>query len=347
MGVLLTRDEFRQSVFERDHYKCVICGESANAAHHIIDRTLFDDFGYYIDNGASLCEQHHLLAEQTIITCEELREKINAKEVILPDHFEEEYRYDKWGNVILPNGNRLQGELFNEENVQRILKSANVLKFFSNYIKYPRTYHVPWSEKRTSDDKILKNLDHFIGKEVVVSLKMDGENTTMYPDYIHARSIDGNSHPSRDMVKQIWSRIAWEIPTGFRLCGENMYALHTIPYKNLESYFLLFSIWDNLNYCLSWDETVEYANMLKLSTVPVLYRGIYDEQAIRNSFPTEYNGNRTEGYVIRNINSFKYIDFRKNVAKFVSGNFKISSEHWTKNKVIRNELNDIAIKKCS
>jgi hypothetical protein len=319
-----------------------MCSDAAIDAHHIIERKLFDDSGYYLDNGVSLCSNHHILAEQTIISCDELRSRISATEIILPEHFEPEYRYDKWGNVILPNGNRLMGELFYDENVQKILKQANVLKFFSPYIKYPRTYHLPCSEKKTSDDKTLKNVNHFIGKEVVATIKMDGENTSLYPDYYHSRSIDGNSHPSRDMVKKIWSEIAWEIPTGFRLCGENMYALHTIPYKNLESYFLLFSIWDDLNYCLSWDDTVEYAKMLKLSTVPVLYRGIFDDKLIRSLYKPEYNGNPCEGYVVRLAETFKYTDFRRSVAKFVSGNFQISTGHWSKNNVIRNELINIS-----
>lgn len=58
-------------------------------------------------------------------------------------------------------------------------------------IKYPRTYHLPFSEGFTSDDKVLENDDIFHNKEVVVTVKMDGENTTIYPtgEY-HARSLD-------------------------------------------------------------------------------------------------------------------------------------------------------------
>ena len=52
-------------------------------------------------------------------------------------------------------------------------------------IKYPRTYHLPYSQSKT-DDKTLSNDDQFKGMEVVVTIKMDGENTTIYPDgYIH------------------------------------------------------------------------------------------------------------------------------------------------------------------
>ena len=54
MEILLTRDAFRNAVFERDGHLCVICKEPAIDVHHIIERRLFSDGGYYIDNGVSL-----------------------------------------------------------------------------------------------------------------------------------------------------------------------------------------------------------------------------------------------------------------------------------------------------
>jgi len=47
-------------------------------------------------------------------------------------------------------------------------------------IKYPRSWHLHYSEKSTSDDKKHSSDDHFLGKEVIASLKLDGENTTIY-----------------------------------------------------------------------------------------------------------------------------------------------------------------------
>lgn len=70
-------------------------------------------------------------------------------------------------------------------------------------MKYPRTMHLPWSRGYTDDDKILRATDHFAGQEVVITEKMDGENTTMYPDFIHARSLDSKDHPSRHYVKTL------------------------------------------------------------------------------------------------------------------------------------------------
>lgn len=56
---LLDRDSFRNGVLLRDGHKCVACGASGVRldAHHIIERRLWDDGGYYLDNGATLCDE--------------------------------------------------------------------------------------------------------------------------------------------------------------------------------------------------------------------------------------------------------------------------------------------------
>ena len=54
--------------------------------------------------------------------------------------------------------------------------------------KYPRTYHFPWSKSIANDDKILKSIDHFIGNDVIMTQKMDGENTTCAKEYIQVYS---------------------------------------------------------------------------------------------------------------------------------------------------------------
>ena len=59
-------------------------------------------------------------------------------------------------------------------------------------VKYPRTFHLPYSPQRGEGDKVLPSDDIFRGKPVVVTEKMDGENTTLYADYLHARSIDSD-----------------------------------------------------------------------------------------------------------------------------------------------------------
>ena len=335
---LLSRDDFRNMVFKRDQNLCIVCKRQAVDAHHILERRLFPDGGYYLDNGASLCEAHHLEAEMTTISAQQLRDILQIKNPILPPHFYRDQIYDKWGNIVLENGKRLAGELFYDESVQKILSQGEVLNEFLKYVKYPRTYHLPWSKTKSKDDRTLDNCDMFKGKEVVVTLKYDGENTTMYNDYIHARSINSGNHESRNFVKKIHSEIMADIPEGWRVCGENMFAKHSIFYNNLEAYFFVFSIWNNQNICLSWEETKEYCQLLNLKHVPVLYEGIFDEKIIQKLYKPEFNGNLMEGYVVRLKDSFSYKNFKTSVAKFVRENHVSTHGHWMREKVVPNLL---------
>ncbi len=146
--------------------------------------------------------------------------------------------------------------------------------------KYPRTPHLPWSEGRSQDDRALSSVSHFKGREVVVTEKLDGENTTLYRDHIHARSLDSRHHPSRTWVKAEHSRIQYDIPENWRICGENVYAKHSIHYKALTSYFYVFGIYED-DVCLSWEEMGFNCKLFELPVAPELYRGIWDEEKVR------------------------------------------------------------------
>ena len=182
--------------------------------------------------------------------------------------------------------------------------------------KYPRTPHLPHSPGVTSDDKIHKDMTFFNGKEVVVTLKMDGENTTIGNDYYHARSLDSNNHPSRNYVKGFAAQVIYgNLPGLWRICGENLFAKHSIYYKDLESYFYAFSIWDSTNKCLSWDDTIEWISLIGLFPVKTIYRGIYNQDLIDKAFSTYANDH--EGYVVRLTSAISYNDFELSFAKFV------------------------------
>jgi hypothetical protein len=256
---------------------------------------------------------------------------------MLPDHMYGDLTYDKWGNIITSTSTRTPGELFFDESVQKILKQGGVLAQFSGRIKYPRTYHLPWSNP-SKDDRTLKTLSSFYNKRVVVTEKLDGENTTMYNDFMHARSLERASGEDRAEIMKDWTRIAWEIPPNWRLCGENVQRVHSITYNNLESYFYLFSIWNDKNYCLSWDDTVAYAQMLDLKTVPVLYDGIFDPQIIQKLYTVDRKPDLMEGYVLRLADEFSYSMFRQSVAKFVRPNHVTSQTHWRHSRKSNNKL---------
>ena len=54
------RETFRNAVFERDGYRCVMCGKTSKEvkldAHHIEDRHGMPNGGYVPENGISLCD---------------------------------------------------------------------------------------------------------------------------------------------------------------------------------------------------------------------------------------------------------------------------------------------------
>ena len=275
---LLTRDQFRERVQARDQNRCIVCGKTGKLdSHHVVERRLFSDGGYYMDNGVSLCDPDcHMKAESTEISCDTLRELAGIKTIVLPGHLYADDTYDKWGNQILPNGNRLRGELFWDESVRAVIKPY--LHLFQKHTKPPRTWRLPWNPDPKGDDRILPDTSYFQKKEVVVTTKMDGENVSIYgPDgYCHARKVEPINTPDSDRVKALAATIGSEIPDEWRVCGESLIRQHTIHYQNLKPhqnwFYQVFNIWDRNNNCLHWDQVVEWAELLDLPVVQVLYR---------------------------------------------------------------------------
>lgn len=208
--------------------------------------------------------------------------------------------------------------------------------------KYPRTRHFSWSSSKGDDDKEHPTTQQFEGRQVVVTEKMDGENTTIYHGgRCHARSVDGRHHHSRDWVKPFASNIGHLIPEGHRICGENLYAKHSINYNNLDSYFYGFSIWDDSrNVALSWDETLEYFNLLGITPVKTLYQGIYDESIIKSLW-NESMWDDCEGYVLRIVDEISYDSFSKYVGKFVRSHHVQSDIHWMNTQITPNKLKEL------
>jgi hypothetical protein len=347
--VLLERRKFSEAVQVRDGLRCVFCKRTAEEtpegkldSHHIIERRLFaapHEFGgYFIENGATVCEEHHLQCEQTVISVEEVRVACGITRIIVPSHLYDDQQIDKWGNPILANGTRIRGELFFDESVQKVLKQGGVLDLFTHHVKYPRTYHMPWSQNIHDDDRIIPSMSAFEGQRVILTRKMDGECTTMYQDHFHARSLDSPNHSSRNWVKNFWGQIQGDIPEFWRVCGENLYAEHSIAYDDLPSYFMGFSMWNERNVCLSWDETMEWFSLLGITPVQVVFDGIYDEKAIR-AICEGMDWQTDEGFVLRLADSFSYGEFRHKAAKFVRKDHVQTVKHWMHGReIIPNKL---------
>lgn len=207
-------------------------------------------------------------------------------------------------------------------------------------IKYPRTYHLPYSQSKTDDDKTLPNDDQFKGMEVVVTIKMDGENTTVYPDgYIHARSLDGTGYEWQNWLKgKVWD-FCYKLPEDFRIIGENLYAKHSIGYKfdNIEKCFQVFCVAytneNGVDMFGSWEFIRQICESLGLYHVREIYKGIYDKDKIMKAFEDvkkelAEQGQDIEGFVVRDTEAFPSAEFSKHVAKYVRANHVQTDKHW-------------------
>lgn len=197
-------------------------------------------------------------------------------------------------------------------------------------IKYPKTFHFDFSDSLQNDDRRLETLEYFEGKNIIVTEKLDGENSTIYDDYYHPRSVTDDGHKSRNWLKGLIPNFQWKMNKNWRICGENMYAEHSIRYENLESFFYVFSIWSNdPNICLSWDQTERICKELNIITVPVLYKGKFNYKKIKNIYQN-LNFDEQEGIVVRIADMFDYNDFQTHVAKAVRPKHVSTDEHWKK-----------------
>ncbi|MEV6212068.1 RNA ligase family protein [Kitasatospora sp. NPDC051914] len=206
-------------------------------------------------------------------------------------------------------------------------------------VHYPRTPHLPWSPGAAADDVRAGDLSGLHGREVVVTEKMDGENTTLYADGLHARSLDSGHHPSRAWVKGLQGRIGPAIPAGWRVCGENLFARHSIAYTGLDSWFYGFSVWDAADRCLGWDDTVRFLRRLGVPVPRVLWRGVFDERAVR---ALRLDTGREEGYVVRTAEGFPREEFGRRVAKWVRPHHVQTDTHWMHAAVVPNGLGPAA-----
>jgi len=208
------------------------------------------------------------------------------------------------------------------------------------YYKFPRIYHFSDSPNLQNDDRRHENETVFEGKEIIGSIKVDGESSSLYTSKVHARSIDSAMHPSRVWIKSLHGKIGYLIPPGHRLCGENLYATHSIHYNNLKSYFYLYTVFNEYNEAVSWNETITWASLLELETVDVFYKGIYDRKLIHEKYE-EYCKNSTdevEGYVVRLADKIPYNDFSKYHIKYVRSGHVQTDEHWMSKPVVPNKL---------
>lgn len=201
--------------------------------------------------------------------------------------------------------------------------------------KYGRTYHLPFSKGVTNDDRICWEWEGVLDAELIITEKLDGENTCLKATGVYARS---HGSPTRNP----WAKNAWEIWEGVQhhlgsleIFGENLYGIHSIEYERLPAHFFVFAIRDEGRW-LSWEEVVFYAECLDLFTVPLLEQGSFTKENLSATIAANMDygstfGGAIEGVVVRPSAEFTTEEFPHKVIKYVRENHVKTDEHWTKN----------------
>lgn len=369
---LLSRREFRERCLERDDGTCLVpwCGEDADEVHHIIERALWDDGGYYMANGASVCNDHHQYAEENLIPPHAFWRWIEA-DPLTPEGIPT--NINKWGDESFTRGETLNTPPHEE---------------LREYHKYPSSRHLLplyWQsergtvEERTGrDDTGLQTVEPFLDTPLVITEKMDGGNTMLVKDQdepVRARNGSQADHESYDMLKQLyWENDVYSaLPEHLQVFGEWLYAKHSIHYGcdcdpecddvgtrlgvggldntyGERAYFQVFGAFDTrYNLWLSWPETEQVASTIGFPTVPeVESTGVFDTPMYEDKHVFEYDvlstaerivDNGGEGIIVRSKFPFHYGQFGQRLGKYVRPNHVDGdADHWKYTEQVPNRL---------
>jgi hypothetical protein len=212
--------------------------------------------------------------------------------------------------------------------------------------KYPRTKHLHFSPGGTNDDKMISSLEFesWFKDGAIITEKLDGSNVCITSESVFARSHSGPpGHPSFKPLIERHKTLT--IPDGLSIFGEWCYAVHSIKYLCLKDHLNIFGIRDDkTGLWYSWSEVEYICNSLGLVTAPVILQvcahNIIDLQALIESFArlSSVYGPTREGLVIRSaVNEVKMdVDgFLTNIAKWVRKDHVQTDDHWTTQKIIK------------
>lgn len=359
------RSQFRENCFERDSQTCIVpwCSRDALDAHHIIERSEWNNGGYIENNGASVCSPHHKAAEKNLIPPQAFWFWLGIDEPVTPEGMS--YNVDKWGDKF----------------------DTPPWEEYRDRIKYPSTRHLLplyWYDKETTakerienDDTGVDSIENFVGIPLVITQKIDGGNCMLVNDVDNPVRARNGSKPE-DTMRPLYrdGGLYWQqevnqkLPERLQVFGEWVYAKHSIHYgcdcddeckdvgpslsdltgiDDERSYFQIFGVYDKkFNLWLSWPEVETVSDKLGFPTTPVIYSEDSEDDATFTdasvareeliNYAREVIDDGGEGIVIRSKYPYHFSQFSLRVGKYVRENHVNSDEHWKFNKKIENVI---------
>jgi hypothetical protein len=208
--------------------------------------------------------------------------------------------------------------------------------------KYPRTYHFPFSPGAKNDDRIASDYSSLVGKPLVVTEKLDGENTCLSRLGVFSRSHAAPTrNPWATYLYPRWEALRSQLGD-LELFGESLYAVHSIRYPALPAYLFLFAVRER-GYWHSWEDVTAFAALCELPTVPVLWEGtLASEAEVRENMlewvagPSSFSGEGEEsapkeGVVVRIAAGFPDEAFSWSVYKWVRKGHVQTDQFWARN----------------
>lgn len=327
----LSREQFETVVFQRNDGRCEVpeCAETADDAHHIIERDQWSDGGYYRQNGIALCSAHHRDAEANRFPPAACWYWLGIDEPPLPDSIEKPL-------VTCQGGSVEPYEL-------------------SEATKYPSTPHLSTSPNQSAERNDIIDTGALTDKPLVVTTKMDGSNVQLSKRRVAARNAKHARHPSFNQLKSLHATKKPDLPEDIVLFGEWLYTKHSIHYgcdcepacedvgpplddhlQIFGAYYRPYQLW------LGWDRVAGIAESLDLATVPVVKRlrigRAHELIDTLNQLGEQQVANGQEGVVVRNAFPFYYTHFPDNVAKYVRAGHIQTDEHWRNQTITPNRL---------
>lgn len=213
-------------------------------------------------------------------------------------------------------------------------------------IKFPRISHFPFSPQvvagQAREDRVAAlDWDHYLRKHgYVVMEKMDGSNVCLTREGVYPRGSGVLAPETFDWLKAKHAEMGHLLHSALRIYGENMYAVHSIEYKNLENYFYVFAVYDT-EY-RKWYSPVkvatvaadlEFGSSIKsVNRVPKtedFERDFEREYRVRTTRNDEYRSDM-EGFVVWANTDIPAHMFSKMVFKWVRQGHVQTDEHWTR-----------------